>query len=74
MVDEMPDPVNLDMDFASYHSAVSVPESGKGKLLHYERDYKVTKVQLPAEKAPEFHHLEGAILSDEKSTVVLRRQ
>jgi len=74
VVDEMPDPVNLDMDFASYHSSVSVPASGNGRLLHYERDYKVTKVQLAAEKAPEFRHLEGAILSDEKSTVVLKRQ
>jgi len=74
VVYEMPDPVNLDMDFASYHSSVSVPASGNGRLLHYERDYKVTKVQLAAEKAPEFRHLEGAILSDEKSTVVLKRQ
>jgi hypothetical protein len=70
VVDELPDPVNLDMDFASYHSEVSA----KGKLLHYERDYKVNQVELPAEKQPEFHHLEGAILSDEKATVVLKKQ
>ncbi|WP_263354071.1 DUF3857 domain-containing transglutaminase family protein [Acidicapsa acidisoli] len=74
VVDEMPDPVNVDMNFASYHSSVSVPASGKGRLLHYERDFKVVEVQLPADKASEFRHLEGAILSDEKSTVVLKRQ
>ena len=70
VVDELPDPVDLDTDFASYHSEVSA----KGKLLHYERDYKVKQVELPPEKQPEFHHLEGAILSDEKATVVLKKQ
>jgi hypothetical protein len=72
-VDDMPDPVNLDMEFASYHSKVSVPESGKGRVLHYERDYKVSQVELPAEKGKEFRRLEGIIGSDEKSTVVLKK-
>jgi Domain of Unknown Function with PDB structure (DUF3857)/Transglutaminase-like superfamily len=70
VVDDMPDPVNLDLDFASYHSAVSA----KDKVLHYERDYTVKQVELPAEKQAEFRHLEGVILSDEKATVVLKRQ
>ena len=69
-VDEMPDPVNLDTDFASYHSSVS----SHGRVLHYERDYTLSKVELPAEKAQEFRRLEGFINSDEKSTVVLKRQ
>ena len=47
--------------------------SGKGKVLHYERDYKVKTVELPAEKAAEFHKLEGTILADEKATVVLKK-
>jgi len=66
----MPDPVNLETDFATYHSKVSA----QGKVLHYERDYTVSKVELPAEKAPEFERLEGMILYDEKSTVVLKKQ
>jgi hypothetical protein len=70
VVDEMPDPVNLETDFATYHSKVSA----QGKVLHYERDYTVSKVELPAEKAPEFERLEGMILYDEKSTVVLKKQ
>jgi len=70
IVDDMPDPVNLDTDFASYHSSVSA----KGKVLHYERDYTVKQVELPAEKQPDFRHLEGVILSDEKATVVLKKQ
>jgi Domain of Unknown Function with PDB structure (DUF3857) len=73
VVDEMPDPVNLDSDFASYHSSITTPESGKGKVLHYERDYMVRKVELPADKAKEFAHMESAIVSDEKATVVLKK-
>jgi hypothetical protein len=69
-VDEVPDPVNLETSFASYHSSVSA----KGKTLHYERDLKVTQVELPVEEAPEFRRLEGTILADEKSTAVLKRQ
>jgi len=69
VVDDMPDPVNLDLDFASYHSAVST----KDRVLHYERDYTMKQVELPASKQPEFHRLEGTILSDEKSTVVLKK-
>ena len=68
-VDEMPDPVNLEMDFASYHSSVSA----EGQVLHYERDYKVKAVELPAEKAADFRRLEGTILADEKANVVLKK-
>ena len=44
VVDETPDPVALDLDFASYHSSVSA----KGNLLHYEREYVVRQVEIPA--------------------------
>ena len=70
MVDETPDPVNLDFDFASYHSSVSA----KGNTLHYEREYIVRQVELPPDKAKEFRSLESAILSDEKGSAVLKKQ
>ncbi|MGC1463637.1 MAG: DUF3857 domain-containing protein [Terracidiphilus sp.] len=70
VVDEMPDPVDIDVDFASYKSAVSV----KGNLLHYEREYVVRQVEIPATKAGDFRKLEGAILFDEKGTAVLKKQ
>jgi hypothetical protein len=69
-VDEMPDPVTLDLGFASYHSSVTA----KGKTLHYEREYKVKQVELPASQAQDYRKLESAIITDEKSTVVLKRQ
>jgi len=70
VVDETPDPVNLDTDFASYHSATTT----KGNLLHYERDYVVRQVEIPPAQAAAFRHLESVIVSDEKSAAVLKKQ
>jgi len=70
VVDETPDPVDLDLDFASYHSATTP----KGSVLHYEREYVVRQVEIPPEKAAEFRKLESAILSDEKGSAVLKKQ
>jgi hypothetical protein len=70
VVDETPDPVDVDMDFASYHADVTA----KGNVLHYEREYVVRQVELPAARAADFRKLEGAILSDEKGTAVLKKQ
>jgi len=70
VVDETPDPVNIDLDFASYHSSVSA----KPGLLHYEREYVVRQVEIPPDKASSFRLLESAILGDEKGTAVLKKQ
>ena len=69
VVDETPDPVSVDVDFATYHSTVTA----KGKVLHYEREYVVKKVEIPADKAAEFRKLQSAILMDEKGTAVLKK-
>jgi hypothetical protein len=60
----------MDMDFASYHSTITA----KGGDLHYEREYVVRQVELPAERAADFRKFEGAILRDEKGTAVLKKQ
>lgn len=70
VVDEMPDPADVNVDFASYKSAVTV----KGNLIHYERDYVVRQPEIPAAKAADFRKLENAILFDEKGTVVLKKR
>ena len=70
VVDDTPDPVSMDLDFASYHSTVTA----KGNQLHYEREYIVRQVEIPAAKAGAFRKLEGAILADEKGTAVLKKQ
>jgi hypothetical protein len=58
------------VEFASYHSTVTA----KANLLHYERDYVVRQVEIPAVKAAAFRTLESAILTDEKGTAVLKKQ
>jgi hypothetical protein len=70
VVDETPDPINIDLDFASYHSTVSA----KGNVLHYDREYTVRQVEIPPAKAQSFRLLESAILTDEKGTAVLKKQ
>jgi hypothetical protein len=70
VVDELPDAINMDMDFASYHSTFSA----KDKVLHYERDYTLRQVELPAARAGDFRKLESAILSDERATAVLKKR
>ena len=70
VVDETPDPVNLDLDFASYHSSVSA----KGNQLHYEREYVVRQVEIPPARAADFRRFESAILADEKNSAVLKKQ
>lgn len=70
VVDEAPDPVNVNMDFASYKSSVTV----KGNLLHYECEYVVKDMEIPAASAGDFRKLQSAIIEDEKSTAVLKKQ
>jgi transglutaminase-like putative cysteine protease len=70
VVDETPDPVDLDLDFASYHSKVSA----NGNLIHYEREYVVRQVEIPPARASDFRRFESAILSDEKNAAVLKKQ
>jgi hypothetical protein len=70
VVDETPDPVDLDLGFATYHSTVTAKSNG----LHYERDYIVRKVELAASEAGVYRKLEGTILADEKGTAVLKKQ
>mgnify|MGYP001553140838 CR=1 FL=1 len=65
----IPDPVSVETDFASYKSSVTA----KANVLHYEREYVVKKVEIPASEAAEFSKLEGTILADEQGTAVLKK-
>ncbi len=70
VIDDMPNPVNVDVDFASYHSSVSA----KGKILHYESEYVVRDIEIPPTKAASFRLLESAILANEKGAAVLKKE
>jgi len=69
-VDEMPDPVKLDLDFASYESSSSV----KDNILHYTRTYTVRQVTLPADRYRDVQKLAEVIAADEQSRAVLKKQ
>src|SRR6185312_14769185 len=69
-VDEAPDPVSVDVSFASYRSSAAA----KDGVLHYEREYIVRNVEIPAANTAEFRKLEGTILDDERAMVVLKKQ
>ncbi len=69
-VDEMPDPIKLDLGFASYESSSTV----KDNVLHYTRTYTVREVTLPPDRYPDVQKLSGVIAADEESNAVLKKQ
>lgn len=70
VVDEIPDPVKLDLGFAAYQSAVEV----KGNMLRYTRTYTVRQVTLPANRYAELQQLAGVIAGDEENRAVLKKK
>jgi hypothetical protein len=69
-VDDVPEPVKVDVGFASYSSSVS----SKGDRLHYESEYVLRDVEIPAGEAEDFRKLESAIVAAEKGSAVLKKQ
>lgn len=67
-VDELPQPVNVDLGFAAYTSESKVT----GQAIHYTRTYTVRDVQLPAERYAEVKKLARVIETDEQSSAVLK--
>ena len=70
VVDELPDPVSLDTDFASYHSAVTADAAA----LHYTREYSVKQLQLEAARYDELRKFSERIAYDEATTAVLKKK
>ena len=69
VVDELPDPVKVDVGFASYVSSTEL----HGRVLHYSRTYTVRQVTVPAAKYAEVQQLAAAIAADEDSQAILKR-
>jgi hypothetical protein len=69
-VDEIPEPVKLDLGFAAYESSSHV----KDNVLHYTRTYTVREVTLPAERYGDVQKLAGVIAGDEQNHAVLKKQ
>jgi hypothetical protein len=69
VVDELPDPVKVDVGFASYVSATEL----RGRVLHYSRTYTVRQVTVPANQYAQVQQLAAAIAADEGSEAILKR-
>ena len=69
VVDELPLPVEVKCDYATYKSNVEV----KDNVLHYKRTYEITGVVVPTEKLPEVRDFFHQVAAAEKSSAVLRR-
>ena len=68
-VDDLPEPVNVDMGFAAYRSKFEVA----GNKLRYSREFIRREVLLPAERVEELRKMQGIIGADENAAVVLKR-
>ena len=70
VVDELPDAVSLDTDFASYHSAVTAD----GTTLHYTREYTVKQLQLDASRYDDLRKFSERVAYDEATSAVLKKK
>jgi hypothetical protein len=67
-VDDVPVPVAMDYDFASYHSKTEID----GNMIRYNRTFVVKELSVPASRAEELRKFYRTIASDERSTVVMK--
>jgi hypothetical protein len=68
VVDELPDPVNADYNFASYHSKIEV----SGPVIRYTRSYEIKELTVPPANAEEVRKFNRIIATDERSLVMLK--
>jgi Transglutaminase-like superfamily len=68
-VDDVPDPVKIEVGFATYQSKVEA----QGNKLRYWREYVVKDLSVPPDKYSDWVRLEGAIGADEAAVAVLKR-
>jgi Domain of Unknown Function with PDB structure (DUF3857)/Transglutaminase-like superfamily len=68
VVDDVPEPVKIDMGFATYQSKIDVI----GSKVHYRREYVVKELAVAAARVPELRKFEGTIGADEMAAVILK--
>lgn len=69
IVDELPQPIKLDVGFATYESSTEL----RGRSLHYSRRFLLKEIMLPADKYGQLQHLASVIEADEQGKAVLRK-
>src|SRR5207245_5863014 len=68
-VDDVPDPVKVDLGFASYESKVEV----NGSKIRYSREFVRKDVLIPADHTEDMRKLLGVIGADETAVVILKK-
>lgn len=68
-VDDLPDPVDVNAGFASYHSDVKASDG----VLHYSRELIVKKLEISADDYPALRKFENEIYTDENRDAVLTK-
>ena len=69
-VDELPEPVKLDVGFASYESSTKLD----GNALHYTRTYTVRDISVPADRYDDLKKLAATIEADEQNHAVFKKK
>jgi hypothetical protein len=67
-VDDLPQPVTAEYEFASYHSKAEV----SGNVLRYTRTFEIKDPSVPLSKLNDLKMLYRIIASDERNTAVLK--
>jgi hypothetical protein len=70
VVDDLPDPVKIDVGFASYSSKYE----SNGNVLRYSREYVVRDPYVPLEKMTDLKRFEERIAQDEFASAVLKKK
>jgi hypothetical protein len=67
-VEDLPQPVEMDLGFASYRSKVEV----QGNVLHYRRDFVVKEVLVDKNRLEQLKKFYRTVAGDERSSLVLQ--
>jgi hypothetical protein len=68
-LDSLPQPVDVDEGFATYHSKTELI----GRTLRYTRSYEIDKLSVPVDRAQDLRALYRIIEADERNEAVLKR-
>jgi hypothetical protein len=68
-VDSLPDPVDVDVGFAAYHSRTEV----SGTLLKYRRTFEQRELRVPPARIADLRQLQQVIARDERAVAVLKK-
>jgi transglutaminase-like putative cysteine protease len=68
-LDSLPQPVDVDDGFATYHSKTELI----GRTLRYTRSYEIDELRVPADRVQDLRALFRIIEADERSEAVLKR-